>query len=85
MAIREQWQADIVAAEYLKATACISYVANCLYPELPMAKDREARLLEVPEMKRLSVLLARKAEKLDQELLDWKRKDDPQGIETGSR
>jgi hypothetical protein len=43
-AIKEPWQAEIAYRDHNQARCCISYLANKLYPELPMARDREAAL-----------------------------------------
>ena len=44
LVIRFAWQEEIVARDYLNALCRISELANLLYPDLPLAKQREAAL-----------------------------------------
>jgi hypothetical protein len=69
--IKEQWQADIVARDRLNALTMISAIANMLYPEMTFARDRERRLLEIPEMQRLAAKCKDAATKLSAELAEW--------------
>ena len=40
----EDWKKEILARDALDAYTCISYIANMLYPEISMAKERESKL-----------------------------------------
>ena len=56
----EKWQKSILYRDYAEAATCISYLANLLYPEMTYAKDREAKVLKIPEMRRLDKILTEK-------------------------
>lgn len=64
----EDWQRAILERDRLAAMRLISAIANHLYPELVNARDREAKLLEIPEMQRLKTILAGKVEESSREL-----------------
>lgn len=42
--ITEEWQREVVARDFLDASSLISRIANLLYPDMQMARDRETKL-----------------------------------------
>ena len=64
----QDWQRDILHRDNLDCMTLISKIANHLYPEMPMARDREAKLLEIPEMRRLLGILRGKVEQTSREI-----------------
>ncbi len=59
---------ETITRDYLDALCLISRIANFLYPEMPMAADRERKLLQIPEMQRLSTICERKCRDINKEL-----------------
>ena len=72
--ITEAWQADIVARDSLRAATTFSFIANTLYPEMQYARDREAKLAQVPEMARLRDILQGRTADLRSALRAWESK-----------
>jgi hypothetical protein len=72
--IKEEWQAQIVARDFLDNVTMISAIANRLYPDIFYSRSREDKLLEIPEMGRLALICYKRAKKLDDELNAWLKK-----------
>lgn len=49
----ENWHRDILVRDMLRYSGLIAQIANILYPEIYSTAEREAKLLEIPEMLRL--------------------------------
>lgn len=74
--IQEEWQADIVARDNLDAKCLVSFIANLLYPDLVMAKDREAKLFAEGGaiIQRIAAAAKSMHELKEAELLEWRAK-----------